>query len=297
MAHPKLATVFNRSLLAASTAALIAGPLAAAGAAQSLETVTDTTSKTVDLTCDEAKKTEDLELIAEFCEESELSGPLAEATEEAREQVKKEAEKTTTTVEKTTGVKAPSDPTGGDGGDDEESSGGGGTAPDSAPSGVLGSGGGSTDKSKSGSNKKPADNSRQVRNQGQQPRGISAGGQGGAGASGSYGGPVYSGMRSNSALTLQPFAAPLVSVPPVYELPQVAQELFGIGDEAVTSEDPMVAMAGETTATSAFAPEGGYAATPADPSGWLAATATGLIMLLGAGHALNGARTPKRKRA
>ena len=297
MAHPKLATVFNRSLLAASTAALIAGPLAAAGSAQSLETVTDTTSKVVDLTCDEAKKTEDLELIAEFCEENELSGPLAKATEEARAELEKEAAKATATVENTTGVKAPTDPTGGGGGGDDDGgddgSGGGDTAPDSSPTGsVLPPAPSGSDEVKS-SPKAPA-RSRQVRNQGEHPRGISAGGPGGS--TSSYDGPVYSGMQTNSSLTLQPFAAPLVSVPPVYELPQVAQDLFGIGDEAVTSEDPMVAMAGETTATSAYA-SNGFTATPADAGGWLAATATGLIMLLGAAHALNGARTPKRKRA
>ena len=291
MAHPKLSTVFNRSLLAASTAALIAGPLAAMGTAQSLETVTGTTDDIVELTCDEAKKTEDLELIAEFCEEEELSGPLAKATQEARENLEQEAKNTTTTVEKTTGVKAPVDPTGGGGGDDEgDESGSGGSEP--APAGsVLPS---------DGSNEKPkAQSSREVRNQGEQPRGISAGGPGGSTdgnpARGGYGGPVYSGMQSNSALTLQPFAAPLVSVPPVYELPQVAQQLFGL-DNATATDGTALAMADGTTTASAYSPTG-YGATPADASGWLAATATGLIMLLGAAHALNGARTPKRKRA
>jgi hypothetical protein len=281
VAHPKLSTVFNRSLLAASTAALIAGPLAAAGSAQSLETVTGTTSNVVDLTCDEAKETKDLDLIAEFCDEDELSAPLEKATEEARETLKKESEKVTATVESTTGVKAPTDD---DGGSDD----GGGSNPDSSPTGVLPTSGSSD------SDKKSGKNSRQVRNQGEQPRGISGGARGEGAKTGNYGNSSYAGMRSNSALTLQPFAAPLVSVPPVYELPQVAQQLFGL-DEAATTGDPMVAMAGDTTATSATST--GFTGTPADATGWLAATATGLIMLLGAAHALNGARTPKRKRA
>ena len=290
MAHPKLSTVINRSLLAASTAALIAGPLAAVGTAQSLETVTGTADGAIDLTCDEAKETKDLELIAEFCEEAELSGPLAKATEEARQTLEQEAKNATTTVEKTTGVKAPTDPTGGGGGGDDDGDSGGDSSPDSAPAtSVLPAG---------GSNEKPkAQTSRQVRNQGEQPRGISGGVQGESAKTtmaDGYGGSAYSGMQTNSSLTLQPFAAPLVSVPPVYELPQVAQELFGLGSAA--TDGTAVAMAdGTTTATSAYS--GGFTATPADASGWLAATATGLIMLLGAAHALNGARTPKRKRA
>lgn len=291
MAHPKLATMFNRSLLAASTAALIAGPLAVAGSAQSLDPVIDEVTKATDLTCEEALKTEDLELIAEFCEEDELPAPLAKATEEARQKLEKESQQTSETVEKTTGVKAPAPPPSDDGDSDNGGSGGG-SNPDSSPTGsVL--------PPSSGSGEKPAaktpSKSRQVRNQGQQPRGISYGGHGDRSSTTYSGGPGYTGMRSNSSLTLQPFAAPLVSVPPVYELPQVAQDLFGIGDEPATAtDDPMVAMADGTTATSAYATGPG---SPADPSGWLAATATGLIMLLGAGHALNGARTPKRHRA
>jgi hypothetical protein len=284
VAHPKLSTVFNRSLLAASTAALIAGPLAAAGSAQSLDTVTGTTSNVVDLTCDEAKETKDLELIAEFCDADELPAPLAKATEDAEKKLKQESEKVTATVESTTGVKSPSD---GDGGSGD---GGGGSNPDSSPTGVLPTSGSSDSDKKAGGK-----NSRQVRGQGAQPRGISGGTRGEAAKTGNYGNSSYSGMRSNSALTLQPFAAPLVSVPPIYELPQVAQQLFGL-DEAATTGDPMVAMAGDATATSAYSTTG-FGGTPADPTGWLAATATGLIMLLGAAHALNGARTPKRKRA
>jgi hypothetical protein len=290
VAHPKLATVFNRSLLAASTAALIAGPLAAAGSAQSLDAVTGTTSNVVDLTCDEAKETKDLELIAEFCDADELPAPLAKATEDAEKKVEQESDKVTATVESTTGVKAPSSPTDGDGGSGDGGSGDGGSNPDSSPTGVLPTSGSSDSDRKSGGK-----NSRQVRGQGEQPRGISGGTRGEAAKTGGYGSSSYSGMRSNSALTLQPFAAPLVSVPPVYELPQVAQQLFGL-DEAATTGDPMVAMAGDTTATSAYSSTG-FTGTPADASGWLAATATGLIMLLGAAHALNGARTPKRKRA
>ena len=61
-------------------------------------------------------------------------------------------------------------------------------------------------------------------------------------------GPILPGMRSNSSLTLQPFAAPLVSVPPVYDLPQIASSLFG-ADSAATAEGPLVA--GAATATGA----------------------------------------------
>lgn len=62
VAHAKLGTVLNRSLLTATAAVFIAGPLAGAAAAQ-LDTVTDPIT---DLTCEEAKKTKDKLLIEEF---------------------------------------------------------------------------------------------------------------------------------------------------------------------------------------------------------------------------------------
>lgn len=286
MAHPKLGTVINRSLIAASTAALIAGPLAAVSSAQVLDA-----DPVLDLTCEEAEKTEDSDLIEEFCDEDdEGSGsdsPVSKTVDDTKKKTEKEVESTTETVETTTGVKTPSDPTGG-GGDDGDTGGGG----DDSTTGVLPSSPGDNDKpkSKSSSNK----DSRQVRTQGEVPRGIQGNRNSNrpsmAAAYGTGGG--HSGMQSNSALTLQPFAAPLVSTPPLYELPQVAQELLGL-NEAAGDE---VAMGPDSMTATAYSPTG-YASSTEDPTGWLAATATGLIMLLGAAHALAGARTPKRQKA
>ena len=277
MAHPKLATAVQRSLLTATTAALMVGPLAGAGLAQ--DAVID---PLLNLTCEEAKATENDELrelyVEEFCTDAE-----AEATESPLD---KSVDEVTGTVDKAlgdAGAVAPDDETGGDG--EGGGSGGGGVLP--APDtdnptnkkkvSTTGGDGGFTGVSEGGT----------TDGRNQAPAGVR-----GAGAVGyNTNGPILPGMRSNSSLTLQPFAAPLVSVPPVYDLPQIASSLFG-GD-AATAEDPLVA--GAATATSASAANG-FTAT-ADPTGWLAATATGRIMLVGAGHAINGGRTPKRRKA
>ena len=292
MAHPKLTTVVGRSFLTATAAALIGGPLAVAGAAQTLDDATNT----LKMTCEEAFKTEDAELIKQFCTEAELAeleeaaGPLEKSVDDVTTTTEKTVTDTTKTVEKTVS----SD--GGDGGqggttdpgtvlgDDGTKDGGSsptqpktgtdvGSTGDGGFTGVDEGSNGGIEKGRAGAGR---NNSSQVEAQ-------------------SYGynadGPFRPGMRSYSSLTLQPFASPLVSVPPVYELPQIAQQLFG-GDTAAGAEDPMVA----ASATSASSPAG-YTATSADPTGWLAATATGLIMLVGAGHAINGGRTPKRQRA
>ena len=291
MAHPKLVTVAHRSLLTATTAALIAGPLAAAGAAQTLDDVTDT----LDLTCEEALETEEANLIDEFCtaeELEELASPLSKSVDD----VTKTTEETTKTVKDT----ADGD---GDGGKD------GGETSAPAPTKVLEETENSTD---GGGGKK------NVQGAGEEPEGFNPEDSSTSGssssadkqtaprqpaASDSYGynadGPFRPGMQSHSALTLQPFAAPLVSVPPVYELPQVAQQLFGTTTGVAGAEAPEVAgaTAGSTSTTAAPYSPTGYTATSADPTGWLAATATGLIMLVGAGHALNGGRKPARKKA
>jgi hypothetical protein len=292
VAHPKLATVINRSLLAASTAALVAGPLAAAGLAQSLD-VTEGVTSAVELTCDEALETEDIALIAEFCEPDEVPAPLAEATEEARAALDAAEEETTATAEKVTATVSDEAPT-----DDGGSGGGGDSDPDSSPTGSLlpsspTSPTGPTAPTADDPTGSSPDRSRKVRNSGENIRGFDGASHGeSAKTNASYGaGPGYGGMRSNSSLTLQPFEAPVFSVPPVYELPQVAQQLFGLDS---TATDPAAAGAMDATAMSATSSS---SATPADPTGWLAATATGLIMLMGAAHALNGARTPQRRRA
>ena len=291
VAHPKLASVINRSLLTATTAALIAGPLAAAGVAQT----TDDLTGTLKLTCEEALKTEETKLIDEFCTAEELEAlgsPLSKSVDE----VTKTTESTTKTVTETVAPKSD------DGGDkDGESS--------PAPK-VLEP---TDEKTNTGTEVGPA--------AGEKPRGFDPGESSAAASSGkskaarkaaanraaaakqapefnyNADGPILPGMQSHSSLTLQPFAAPLVSVPPVYELPQVAQQLFGSTSDA-TAADPQVAGASGSTATAAspYSPTG-FSATSADPTGWLAATATGLIMLVGAGHALNGGRKPGRSKA
>ena len=89
MAHPLLASVARQSLLAATTAALMAGPLAVAGISQSLAPVIDGTSTEVlDLTCEEAQATEDEDLIAEFCTkdgEDKASSPVTDAEKAVQE--------------------------------------------------------------------------------------------------------------------------------------------------------------------------------------------------------------------
>ena len=72
VAHPKMKSLAGRSAMAVATAALMGGPLAAAGAAATLDTVTDTTGKVVELTCKEALATKDAKLIEEFCEPHEI---------------------------------------------------------------------------------------------------------------------------------------------------------------------------------------------------------------------------------
>ena len=289
MAHPKLATVVGRSLLTATAAALMVGPLAAAGAAQTLDGVTDT----LDLTCNEAFETGKDALIDEFCTQAELdalTSPLDKSVDEVTETV----DKTVTEVAPTTAPEEEAPAEQPDPGtvlpEDDGSS-----AP--APT----DGGGTDVGSTGGSEPRPVDeggtttsgtqtNNTRTRTQ---VRAASSGTPESHGYGYNADGPFRPGMQSHSSLTLQPFAAPLVSVPPVYELPQIAQQLFG-SDSAAGAEDPMVASS--ATQASPYSPAG-YSATSADPTGWLAATATGLIMLVGAGHAINGGRTPKQHRA
>lgn len=289
MAHPKL-TAVNRTLIAASAAALMAGPMAAVGAAASVDTVVDSTGKVVeDLTCEEALKTEDEELIEGFCDPDEIPDPVKDPVRKAKKTADKATNDSTKTVNDVVAA------TGGDN-DDDGSSGGTPVAPgESAPSG--GDGGDDPDKNRKGNKVQAADDGgfRPYKPDGAR---SDTGGRQVSRRPATYNqdGPFRPGMRSHSQLTLQPFAEPVVSVPPVYELPQIAQQLFtGTSDD--TAANPVVA--GDATTTEeagAFAPAS-YNATPADPTGWLAATATGLIMLVGAAHALNGGRTPRRQRA
>ena len=265
MAHPKLASVTRRSLLIAATAALVTGPLAVAGTAQNLETITNSATQILDLTCEQAKDTEDQELIDEFCPEEE--GGSASSPEET---VKSGGDTVTTTVEDTTA---------GDGGGDD---GGGSTG--GVPNPVRPS---RDQESTGGSNFTPVDDSSRTKRR-SESRASSSNVQSQAGSAFNANGPIRPGMSSYSELTLQPFAQPLVSVPPVYELPQIAEQMFG-STTATGVPDP-------AAATSATSFSGG-AAGATDPAGWLAATATGLIMLVGAGHALTGGRMPKRQRS
>ncbi|MPZ74495.1 MAG: hypothetical protein GEU74_14940 [Nitriliruptorales bacterium] len=274
MAHPKLGSVAQRSLLAATSAALMAGPLAVPGAAQTLDTVTDSTTQVVDLTCKEAKQTEDKALIEEFCDSE------SETAERVEQTARNSGDNVTATVQSVT-KKAP---TGGGDGDSDGS-----PTPDAPVSESdqreqQPAGGGANytavSEASDGSGSRPRSRSRIARQRAT------------AGPRFNAHGPILPGMRSNSLLTLQPFAAPLVSVPPIYELPQIAQQMFG-STAATGPEEPLAAGAEATQASPYTA--AGHTATPADPAGWLAATATGLIMLVGAGHALNGGRMPRRQ--
>ena len=302
MAHPKLAAAVNRSVLTASTVALLAGPLAVAGSAQTLDGVTDSAGEIVeDLTCEQAKETEDELLIEKFCPEEEdgkdgggRKGDKG-GKEDSRDPVDEVANQVEQTAKDTVDDIAPSD----DEGDEE-----GGGEEEPAPTEVLPTGGGDGD-----GGKKPG--SRDVGKAGSEdPQPIhydssatgTSGSTSGSGAADGAGysttGGLGSGLASQSALTLQPFAAPLVSVPPVYEFPQIAEQLFS-DDAAATAGNPVAADGTVTPSTDAVNAynSNGFAATSADPTGWLAATATGLIMLLGAAHALNGGRTPRRAQA
>ena len=295
MAHPKLSAAVSRSLVAASAAALIAGPMAGAGFAQ-VEGTIDTLK---DLTCEEAKKTEDEKLIAEFCPEAEPSeSPLSKSVDEV-------TQTTDDTVKQAEETVAPKED--GDGGEGGESGGGGplpGGTPD--PTNTDGGGGkvgGGSNVEGSGNNFSPVDEGGSRNTGGTQERNLPPGaGTRNAPEGFGYGpGGAFPGMQSQSSLTLQPFQGPLVSVPPVYELPQIAQDLFGT-TTATPADAPQVAGAAGTagstaTAASPYSAAGGFTATTADPTGWLAATATGLIMLVGAAHALNGGRTPRREKA
>jgi hypothetical protein len=287
VAHPKLATVVGRSLMTATAAALMVGPLAAAGAAQTLDGVTDA----VEMTCKEAFATDDATLretlTDKFCTQAELdalTSPLDKSVDEVTETVDE-------TVTKVAPTSAPVPPEGETGG---ETGGGGGGSGTPLPGDGSGGGdptGSGTDVENTGGGFQSVDEGNQSRTRN---RNRASAGTTTTPESHGYGynadGPFRPGMQSHSALTLQPFAAPLVSVPPIYELPQIASQLFG-SDAAVGAEAPVTA-----TQASPYSPAG-YSATSADPTGWLAATATGLIMLVGAGHAINGGRTPKHHRA
>ncbi len=311
MAHPKLSAAVNRSLLAASAAALIAGPLAGASLAQTdgvLDPLTD-------LTCEEAKKTENKELIAEFCpaEEEPSESPLSKSVDEVTsttEKTVKQVKETVKRVEETVAPKQEEEGEQNESGRNGGGGGGGGGTPDpteilkedptTGGDGPTGGPTGGTEVENSGSNFTKVDEnggggSKDARGADRKRTGTST-----PAYSYNENGPFLPGMQSQSSLTLQPFAAPLVSVPPVYELPQIAQELFGT-TTAASPEAPVAADAAATAATTSTAASpysaAGYAATTADPTGWLAATATGLIMLVGAGHALNGGRKPGRAKA
>lgn len=94
-------------------------------------------------------------------------------------------------------------------------------------------------------------------------------------------GPVTPGLRVRSTLTLQPFATPVVSVPPVYDLAQVAAGFLTGGEIAA----PRAANAAAVLATSL--PVGGLPRTATDttvPAG-LVVAASALVLLLGAAHA------------
>ena len=281
MAHHKLATVAGRSFLTATAAALIVGPLAAAGAAQTVEGVTDT----LKLTCEEAFETEDTKLIEQFCTEAELAelptSPLEKSVDEVTSTVDK------TVGETTAGAPSPEAP------GEEEPAPSGPVDPEVVPGDDDGGQaapkpGTKTDVGSTGGNFSGVDEGSGIQKGSKRPGTTTSTPVESAGYGFNMDGPFRPGMRSNSSLTLQPFAAPLVSVPPIYELPQIAQQLFS-GDSG--AEAPVAA-----TAASPYSATG-YSATSADPTGWLAATATGLIMLVGAGHAINGGRTPKQHRA
>jgi hypothetical protein len=92
-------------------------------------------------------------------------------------------------------------------------------------------------------------------------------------------GAMAGGFRTSTEQpTLQPFAAPLVSAPFAFQRPMMAGE-----DSAVTmSPLPSVAKVFDAVTT---APAGQGA--PLGVPGALTATATGLLLLLGAGHLLH----------
>ena len=282
MAHPMLASVARQSLLAATTAALMAGPLAVAGIAQSLAPVIDGTStEVIELTCKEAKATEDKDLIAEFCTKKDgdkASSPVTDAEKAVAEG--------TGTVTKTvedvvrsapdTGTDTPDGDGGGDGG---------------GSSGPLDPVDDDTEVGGAGGNYIPVPEPKDPSS----PPGTTDGREAlardrGAPAGSSYdaNGPYRPGLHSYSQLTLQPFAPPVVTAPMYDLLPQIAEQLFG----TTTATGAQAPLAADATAASASS----TAATP-DAAGWLAATATGLLMLVGAGHAIAGGRTPRRRRA
>ena len=281
MAHPMLASVARQSLLAATTAALMAGPLAVAGIAQSLTPVIDGTStEVIELTCKEAKATEDKDLIAEFCPKKDGNKAGAPASD-----AEKAIADGTATVTKTVESVVRSAPDSGtdtpDG--DGDGDGGGGSGPLDPIDDDTEVGGADGEYTPV---PEPKDSS--------SPSGTTDGREAlardrGAPAGSNYdvNGPYRPGMHSYSELTLQPFAAPLVTGP-MYELPRIAEQLFG----TTTSTGAEAPLAADATAASASS----TAATP-DAAGWLAATATGLLMLVGAGHAIAGGRTPRRRRA
>ena len=281
MAHPMLASVARQSLLAATTAALMAGPLAVAGISQSLAPVIDGTStEVIELTCKEAQATEDEDLIAEFCTkdgEDKVSDPVTDA-EKAVAEGSGTVTKTVEDVVRSapTGTETP---TGGGGG------GGGGGGKD--PLEPLDN---DTEVGGAGGNYTPVPENNTSTNSGGFDGQEALARDRGAPAGSNYdvNGPYRPGMRSYSELTLQPFAPPVVTAPLFDLAPQIAEQLFGTATTTGESQGPL-ASATAASATST-------AATP-DAAGWLAATATGLLMLVGAGHAIAGGRTPRRRRA
>jgi hypothetical protein len=277
-------------LLAATTAALMAGPLAVAGIAQSLAPVVDgTTVEVIELTCKEAKATEDKDLIDEFCTIEQGGQKDASPATDAEKAVADGTATVTKTVESVvrsapdSGTDTPDGGGGdGDGGGDGGGGGGGGGALDPVTGGtdVNGAGDG---------NYTPVDENQP--SSGGTTDGREALARENQAPTGSYdvNGPYRPGMHSYSELTLQPFAPPIISGPMNDLFPRVAEQLFGT-TTTTGADAPVAAGATQASATSATA-------TTPDAAGWLAATATGLLMLVGAGHAIAGGRTPGRKRA
>lgn len=271
MAHRKLVSALNRSLLAASTAALVAGPLALSAGAQSLETVTDTTRTVTDgvretlpheveclLTPDEPNPGTRAE--EEACELEAQADATAPAAKPARKAAKAKAMEALKAIDG--GEDAPAG--GALAGEDEES----------APT-----------QNQTGGSK--------VSTAGEDPERVTPierqeAARRSSASSGSVrfnaDGPIVPGTRSFSDLTLQPFQTPVVSVPPLYDLPQIASNFLTGGElETPLAAEAMTGLA-TSTPTNMIPSSSG---TPTDVPLWLLASATGLVMLVGAGHVLH----------
>jgi hypothetical protein len=83
------------------------------------------------------------------------------------------------------------------------------------------------------------------------------------------------GMRSGTEVNLQPFQPPIVSTPFSFQAPQVADEAY------TTTPAPSVAQVLQAASTDL------PRHMPAGVPGAVTATATGLLLLVGAGHLLH----------